>query len=191
MSERQIDEAIDDAVRDLMNVDADPAFRARVVERLRQPKSQSLFWRHRSLAGAAVAVVVIGAVLMMRSAEGPVVEQRPAAVATTVTRPPAAEPAAAAPRAPVGTRLPMPSAARRRPDDPTHQISRGALVATVVDEAPGTVLPEGVEPLSFIRPIELAPITPTPIVTTEIAIAPLAAPSELVIVPLTPQTARD
>ena len=30
MTERQIDEAIDAAVRDLMNVDADPAFRARV-----------------------------------------------------------------------------------------------------------------------------------------------------------------
>jgi hypothetical protein len=137
-----------------------------------------------------VAVVVVGVVLM-RSPESPAVEQRPAPVAATVARPPAVEPATAAATAPVVTRPPMPSAARRRPDDPTHQISRGALIATVVDEPPGTVPPEGVEPLSFIRPIELAPITPTPIVTTEIAIAPLAAPRELVIVPLTPQIERD
>lgn len=189
MSERQIDEAIDDAVRDLMNVDADPAFRARVADRLRKPKSHGLFWRKLSLAGAAVAVAVIGAVLM-RSPEKPVVEQRPAPVAT-VTRQPAVEPGATARTAPVVTRPPLPSVARRRPDDPTHQISRGALVATVVDEAPGTVRLEGVEPLDHIRPIELAPITPAPIMTTEITIAPLAVPSELVIVPLTPQTERD
>ncbi len=36
MSERQIDEAIDEAVRDLMNVDADAAFRARVVDETAQ-----------------------------------------------------------------------------------------------------------------------------------------------------------
>jgi hypothetical protein len=183
MSERQIDEAIDDAVRDLMNVDADAAFRARVVERLRQPKSHGHFWRQLSLACAAAAVIVTGVVLM-RAPEKPFVGQRPAPAATAVTRPPAAEPVAAAPTAPVVAR-PTASAARRRPSDPTHAISRGALVATVVDSAPGTWLPEGIEPMGHITPIELTPISTAPIVMTEITITPLAAPSELVIVPLT------
>ena len=190
MSERQIDEAIDDAVRDLMNVDADPAFRARVVERLHEPKSHGPLWRQLSLACAAVAVAVI-AVVLMRAPEKPVVDQQPAPVATAVTPPPAAEPGAAVTAAPAATRPPAPPAARRRPNDPTHTISRGALVATVVEDAPGTWLPEGVEPVGRITPIELTPIAPAPIVMTEIAIAPLAAPSELVIVPLTRQIDRD
>jgi hypothetical protein len=190
MSERQIDKAIDDAVRDLMNVDADPAFRARVVERLRKPKSHGTFGWQLSFAGATVAVVAIGVVLM-RNPESPVVEPRPAPVATTVALQPAVEPRTPERGTPVVTRLPMPSAARRLRGDPTHQISRGALVATVADQAPGTVLAEGVEPFSHISPIDLAPITPAPIITAGIAVAPLAAPSEIVIAPLTPQTERD
>ena len=75
MSERQIDEAIDEAVRDLMNVDADAAFRARVVERLRKPTSHAPFWRQLSIVSGAVGIAVI-AVALTRSAEKPAVEAR-------------------------------------------------------------------------------------------------------------------
>ncbi len=135
MSERQIDEAIDEAVRDLMNVDADPAFRGRVVERLRKPKPHAPFWRQPMVAAAAVVVVVIG-VALMRKTEKPGVEERPAAVASAVAPQPVVEPRAEERTAPTVTRQPMQAAARRSTGNPTQQISRGALVATAADDAP-------------------------------------------------------
>lgn len=191
MSERQIDEAIDDAVRDLMNVDADPAFRARVVERLRTPKSHANFWRQPIVAAAAVLLVVIGVALLRKTTDKPTVEERPAPVASTVAPQPAVEPRVPERTPPAATRPPVQAAARRRAGNPTLQISRGALLSTVADEAPEPLPAGEVEPLGHIRPIELAPIASAPIVTTEIAIAPIARPSELVIVPLVPRTERE
>jgi hypothetical protein len=80
---------------------------------------------------------------------------------------------------------------RRRQGNATQQIARGALVATVADEPFESPLSGGVEPMSGIRPIELAPIAPAPIITTEITVAPIAQPIELAIVPLGPQTERE
>jgi len=185
MSERQIDEAIDEAVRDLMNVDADPTFRGRVVERLRTPKTHPPLWRQLSLVAGAVGVAVIGVVLM-RNMDKPAIEPRRDPVQSAAAPQPAIEPRVAqgpAP-APIVTRLPVQRAARRRAGNPTLQISPGALIATVADEAPAPLPAGGVESLGHITPIELTPIAPAPIITTEIAIAPLAPPSELVIVPL-------
>ena len=103
MSERQIDEAIDEAVRDLMNVDADAAFRARVVERLRKPKSHAPFWWQLSIVSGAVGIAVIGVVLT-RTGEKPAVEPVPAAVTSAVQPRPAVEPRVAGPSAPDATR---------------------------------------------------------------------------------------
>ncbi len=189
MSERQIDQAIDEAVRELMNVDADAAFRARVVERLRKPASHAPFWRQLSIVSGAVGIAVI-AVVLTRSGGKPAVETVPAAVTSAVQPRPAVEPRVAGPSAPAVTR-PLQSAARRRVDNPTQQIARGALTATVADDASDPPPADGIEPLGHIRPISLAAIRPEPIVTTEIVIAPLALPSELVIVPLVPQIERE
>ena len=189
MSERQIDKAIDEAVRELMNVDADAAFRARVVERLGKPKSQATLWRQLSIVSGAVGIAVI-AMVLTRSGDTVSVEPAPVAVTSAAQPRPAVEPRVAGP-APAVTRPPMPSAARRRADSLTHQIARGALTATVADDASGPPPADGIEPLGHIRPIALAAIRPEPIVTSEIVIAPLAPPSELVIVPLVPQIERE
>ena len=189
MSERQIDAAIDEAVRDLMNVDADAAFRARVVERLRKPTSHAPFWRQLSIVSGAVGIAVI-AVALTRSGEKPAVEPAPAAVTSAVQPRPAVEPRVAGPSAPAATRPPARSSAQRRAENPTHQIARGALAATVADDAAAPP-PDGIAPMGHIRPIALAPIAPEPIITTEIVIAPLTLPSELVIVPLAPQIERE
>jgi hypothetical protein len=188
MSERQIDEAIDQAVRDLMNVDADSAFRARVVGRLRKPQSRVPFWRQLAVVSGAAAIALI-AVVMTRGGDKPA-EPPSAAMTPAVTPQPAVEPAG-------GSSLPgveRPAAtaiAQRRPANATQQIARGALVATVAEDALEAPLAGGVEALSDIRPIELAPIAPAPIVTNEITVAPIAQPSELVIVPLAPQIERE
>jgi hypothetical protein len=189
MSERQIDEAIDQAVRDLMNVDADSAFRARVVDRLRKPKSRPPFWRQLAIASGAAAIVVIS-VVMTRDGERPAVEAPPAA-ASAVTPQPAVAPVAAEPSASNVARPAALPIARRRQENPTHQITPGRLVAAVADEAFELPLTGGVDPLSGIRPIELAPIVPAPIITTEITVAPIAQPSELVIAPLAPQIEQE
>lgn len=188
MSERQIDEAIDEAVRDLMNVDADPAFRGRVVERLRKPKSHAPFWWQLSIVSGAVGIAVIGVVLT-RTGEKPAVEPVPAAVTSAVQPRPAVEPGAG-PSAPAVTRPPVRSTAHRTTGNPTQQISRGALVATAADDAPAFVPTDEVEPLSQIRPIELTPIVQAPIITTEIAIAPIAPATAIMIAPLGPQAER-
>src|SRR6187200_1838134 len=112
MSERQIDQAIDEAVRELMNVDADAAFRARVVERLRKPKSHAPFWRQLAIVSGAVGIAVI-AVALTRSGEKPAVEPAPAAVTSAVQPRPALEPRVAGPSAPDTTRPPVAARAQR------------------------------------------------------------------------------
>src|SRR5688572_16272519 len=103
MSERQIDDAIDHAVRDLMNVDADSAFRARVAERLRQPEPRRHAWRQLAVASAAAAVVVIG-VAVLRDKPAPSSVPASAVVASA----PAAAPVAAPPVQPVPAVSPEP-----------------------------------------------------------------------------------
>src|SRR5687768_8884236 len=65
MTEPEIDTAIDRAVRDLMNVDADAAFRAGVAERLKRPDGRRT--RPWLLAVPAAAAVIVIALAWMRS----------------------------------------------------------------------------------------------------------------------------
>jgi hypothetical protein len=194
MSERQIDKAIDDAVRDLMNVDADPAFRARVVERLRQPKSHGPFWRQFAVAAAAVVVVAIG-VALMRQVEEPGVEDQPAPVASTAAPQPALEPRADSPAPPAASRPPRRPAIRPGASQPTHAISRGALVATVADEPPADLViasnTDDVTPLPAIQPIEVAALPSIPAISTApIVVEPVTPLSELGVAPLAPRGER-
>jgi hypothetical protein len=175
MSERQIDEAIDVVVRDLMNVDADPAFRARVVERLRRPKPRGSFWRQLSMAAAAL-VVIIG-VVVMRDSRRPAVERG----GSTPLTPAVAQPQVAASRearqpAPVA---PAPQRIRRDVRrQPTQTIARGALVATVAPDAP-SIVGQDAPPTESVRLEPLAPIRP-------IVVTPLAADPGVVVTPLAP-----
>ena len=194
MSERQIDDAIDHAVRDLMNVDADSAFRARVAERLHQPKPRGHVWRQLAIASATAAAIVIG-VAMWRDKPAPANLPTPGLVASAPTAPPVAAPPV--PPAPVASREPRPAPARTRPSlAPTQRIARGTLVATVAGDplpadGPPESAPGGVEPVDPIASIEVEPIAQKPIVTAAITITPLAPISELVIAPLNPRIERD
>src|SRR3954471_22887585 len=135
MSERQIDAAIDAAVRELMDVDADPAFRARVAARLHKRKAPVHFWPALAVASAAAALMAIG-VFVVRDTPAPRPDQG-GSVASIEPR------AATTPRdiAPP----PVPPARRARashaaPDAATHAIPRGTLVGAVAD-LPRTDLP--------------------------------------------------
>ena len=185
MTEPEIDTAIDRAVRDLMNVDADAAFRARVTERLKRPaERRTRAWL--PAVPAAAVILVIALAWMRSSPDAPV---GPAPVARVEA------PAGTGPLPQTGAGL-APSRVTPKPAPPAPQsprraatasIARGAIVATVA-EAPMTGI---APPLSALDSIEVEPIGQTPVATTEIVVAPLSPITEVQISPLEPRTARD
>ena len=201
---RGIDAAIDRAVHDMMNVDADPAFKARVFARLEQPVRRRIGWPAIGLTGGAVAATVI-ALTMSRSPEpaapgvAPIVA-RPAEIASTQS--PAPGPEAPAPsngpeiRRPVqqGT-VPSRTNADRRVTRPnvTQDLAPGALMATSVDE-PSAATDEpssiAVDALGRIEPIAVEPIASATTTLAAIVIVPLTIP-EMQIAPLPPRIERD
>ena len=192
MSERQIDKAIDDAVRDLMNVDAGPAFRSRVAARLHERPRHFPGWRQLAVAAAAVAAVVI-AVVLFRDGGAPPARQAlvaPVASDNPAKPTPAIEPVASVRRPPlpsgrVATRRvapKLPSTAR----NVTQEIPRASLLATVADGGNA-----GAEPAGSFRPIEVQPITAPAIRPSQLEITPLAPISQIVITPLDPRVQRN
>ena len=192
MSERQIDEVIDDAVRGLMSVDADEAFRARVVARLRERPSGRSRWPQLVMVSGAVATIVIAAVLF-RDAGQPAGQQVP--LSSTASR----DAQAPVPNvtAPLPVR-PSPPAQRRGgtrsisapPPVPTvnvtQEIPRGSLLAAVAHASDGGTVERG----GFHR-IDVQPITAVAIRPPELVIAPLAPISPLVIAPLDSRRERN
>jgi len=188
MNEQHLDDAIDRAVRDLMDVDADTAFRAQVLERLEQSKSRRAGWRPLALAGGA-ALALVFAVVLNRTPE-------PAPVTISVANPPSAASAPlSAPAAPAGRHEePRRAVVATAPaHEPTvhavaaSQIPRGRMVATVApDEAVATI-----EPLESIEPITVAPLDTPRIATEQVVVPPLAAIEGVQIEPLAPRIERD
>jgi hypothetical protein len=183
MTEREIDTAIDRAVRDLMNVDTDAAFRARVTARLQRPARRLLLPR---LAAAALTVAAVAAaVIWMRpSAPG-----APASAPKTEARGPVAvaPPQTETARSNRGAVLPTTAAlSPARARTAAEAIPRGALVATVADAPASTIAP-----LTSLDPIDVEPIAQVSIAPPEIVVAPLTPISEMQISPLDPLTARD
>ena len=185
MTDPELDTAIDRAVRDLMNVDADAAFRARVAARLERPARRTLSAAGLVAALAAAAAIVL-ALIWMRPAAPAIAPSVPVARVENPAPSPATRPSS---RAPDGNRdsprrgVQARAAASRSATEP---IPEGMLVAAVA-EVPVT----SIEPLSAIEPITVEPIATTPIATPEIVADPLSPLVELQISPLEPRTARD
>lgn len=184
MTEREIDTAIDRAVRDLMDVDTDAAFRARVTARLQRPARRMLL---RPVAAAALtAAAVAVAVVWMRPSSPEVPASTPVAAISN--------PTAAAPPSTVGAGSDrgsdLPGAALRTEAKPPRTavgpIPRGAVVAAAAD-APASTVP----PLTALDPISVEPIAQTSIAPSEIVVAPLSPISDLEISPLEPRSARN
>lgn len=186
MTEREIDTAIDRAVRDLMDVDTDAAFRARVTARLQRPARRQLL---RPLAAVALTATALAVafVWMRPSSSLPDVRALPpvAKLGTPTAAAPSQIASAGSNRPAALPRLqPTTSARVRRSTAPP--IQRGAIVAAVAD-APAN----DIAPLTAIDPIDVEPISQTPIAPSEIVVAPLSPISEMQISPLEPRTARD
>lgn len=187
MSERQLDDAIDRAVRNMMSVDADAAFRARVFDRLEHSKQpRRVRWRALSLAGAAALAIVLVVTLMWVPKPAPVTGTASTAAAVpgaglpaTVARNAAVPSSPSAP----ATQHPHSTAGARA----VGQIPRGLVVATVAPEEPGVTI----DALENIEPITLAPLETPGIAAERVVVSPLAAIEELQIEPLSPRTERD
>jgi hypothetical protein len=181
MTEREMDTAIDRAVRDFMDVDADSAFRARVTARLHRPARRA--WAPRLAAGAVAMLAIVVALIWLRAPQPatktPATAARtdPAASSTTLR-------AAANPQPAASPSMTRSAKSTRRLATPS--IRRGTLVAAVA-EMPLT----SIAPLAGIEPISVAPIANTPITPPEIVVAPLSPIEEVQISPLEPRTARD
>jgi hypothetical protein len=185
MTEPEIDTAIDRAVRDLMNVDADAAFRARVAERLKRPIGRRL--RPWLLAVPASAAIIVIALAWMNST--PDAPSGPAPLARVEAPAASAPPPAARDGLPQPSMTPSPAPPARQSSrrTATIPIARGAIVATVV-EAPMTAIAPA---LTALESIDVEPIGQTPVATAEIVVAPLSPITEVQVSPLEPRTARD
>jgi hypothetical protein len=188
MADHRLDHAIDRAVREMMDVDAEPAFRARVFNRLERPGPSSR-WRGALAVPSAALVLLILFVATRepRSTPAPVVVvEAPAAPRAVPPEPARSErPARTIPRrAPVATRGPAPM------PNVTQELAPGSVMATVAP-APEAVpaaqfTPATAMPLIQVAPIELPPIDPPAIV-----IAPLTPIAEVQVAPLSPLDRRN
>lgn len=178
MTEHELDTAIDRAVRDLMDVDTDGGFRARVAARLEQPRRRVVTPALLALAGAAAAAVVAFAwtrtPVMTPAVPAPVavaVAPSPAQTPVSVRRDPPAGAEAVRPRAPRPAGRPQPAA--------VETIPRDLVVATVAG-------PSSVPALTELEAIAVQPLVEHAIVPAAIDMAPLAPINELQVAPLEP-----
>jgi hypothetical protein len=185
MTEREIDTAIDRAVRDLMDVDTDAAFRARVTARLHRPARRLLV--PRLLAGALTAATVAAALVwIMRPSSSDAPPSAPrAGIASPTPAAPSQTPSAAS-DLPTPRPGPQPTTSASAPRAAATPIPRGTIVAATAEAAANRI-----DPLTAIDPIEVEPISQMSIVPSEIVVAPLTPISEMQISPLDPLTARD
>ena len=163
-SERNIDDAIDRAVREIMDVEPSAGLRRRVLDRLEHPQSAWLTMP-RLAAAAALVAIVFAAVLFRAGAPEPTV---PSTVARVDPKPPVVE-TGPAPRhsGPEVVDVPPVSSTPRE--------------KSLIFPAPGTVAATSLagdvnvaaEPLEPIAPIMLGDAEPSGIAPKPIAIEPL------------------
>ena len=152
---RLLDDAIDHAVRELVQTDARPGFRRRVLDRLAAPPARRS-WLPRVLIPASAFAVIVLAVILMRP-------ERDTPAPTVAANPPVTSPVTspAAPPTPSSDDVPP----RRVPrPEPSVAFSFGArsdrVTATNIREIEEPVLPMMPleEDVPVLPPLELAPL---------------------------------
>lgn len=178
-TERDIDNAIDRAVRDIMSVDPRPDLRRRVLSRLERPERAWFFFPQLAAAAALIVIVVAAALLRNTDGTGPkgtshVAKREPASIHLPAPAPPTLplpnpERASAAPATTRGGAQPMfpPQgrvAAASLPVDATSSPQPGAA---------GAATPRAEPSSSELAP---KPIVIEPLMITPIVIPPIRAP---------------
>jgi hypothetical protein len=133
-----VDDTIDRAVRQMMDVDARPGFERRVMRRLARPRRRVFAWPQFAVAGAALATILIVA-LVLRDAPGRQVGEDPTGPMTATHTPPAVPPSTRGPVTPPNVppfTAPAPSAERVGRMRPVEAARRDATAANTEDEPP-------------------------------------------------------
>jgi len=176
------DEAIDGAVREMLDVEPRADLRDRVVasasRRNHRVSVASAFGRNRVLVCAAAAAILL-AVFVARRSE-PVAPQAPVVAHGDDVRLPSA--IAPSPAIEVSMR------AARNTSAPAR--ARATVAAASLADNSDVAL-AGIEPLKRIAPIAIAPITQDSIAPAGLAMSPLNPISEVQIAPLTPPDRRN
>ena len=183
-SDRDLDDAIDRAVRDIMSVEPRAGLRGRVLDRLERRPGPGFALPRLAGAAAAIAVAVIAFVLLRPAPEGPA---HAPAQTTSAERVPASRDDTPAGSDTASTEEPVAETARRQaPSPPRSAVSPrrpdfpapGMVTAATVAAGPAGAFEAtdfGVLPLvPDAEPIAIAPI----------AIVPLTAPEPIVVRPL-------
>lgn len=187
---RSLDDAIDRAVRHVMNADPRPGFDGRVMRRLERPARRPFAWPHLATAAGALAAIVVLAVVLsdrrsapQRAPERSAAPQSGPAVATGVPVPQRQLPSVptAAPAAPSG-----PQRVRTRPQERRPpvggEITAASVEAAPLDEPPiamiGALAPPSALAVEDIEPraVNVAPITMEPIEIDRLSVQPLPPP---------------
>jgi hypothetical protein len=191
MSEQHLDDAIDRAVREIMNVDADAAFRTRVLARVERRATQWPGWPRWAAAGAAIGAVVLAFVLMRAPAnEGPEpasVKHQPTQALEQTPTAPENRTAVAAANPPIKSPSAGPAQRTIVTPDATHGLPAGTIAGAVVEDPRAVTI----EALERIEPIALAPLAPSTIAPAPIEFAPLEPIARVQIAPLSPPVERD
>jgi hypothetical protein len=187
---RGFDDAVDGAVREMLDVEPPAGLRGRVLDRIESQGHPVVSAFRRNLwitAPLAAAIILLAVLTPWRHAVKPAPAASPLAQAaprvdipvTTTPHPAAAPPTTVAVRVPSAT-----SPVRRA----TPQRSEERMVLATVAPADGAT---ELSPLAAIAPITVAGTRPDALTTTEIAIKPMAPTTELQIAPLSPREPRN
>jgi hypothetical protein len=198
MTDRHVDDAIDGAVREMMEIDPPVGLRARVMSRLEQPAPRTWTWP-RMIAIAGVPSAIILAIFLMRGIE----LEPPEAASTTakpsqstqsVGAPPQAGPAAApAPQVAVVDSGTAPGQKVDRPSRPVARTSRRTTAEPTITAYPLEIAPriQALAPLEAVAALSLAPLEPRPIAPEALVVSPIEPIADLVLEPLSPRGERD
>lgn len=174
MTDTRLDDAIDRAVREMMNVDPRPGLSRRVLARLETPRTSWLTVPRLAAAAALVAIIVVALVLVTRT-PAPVSQQVAVTPRPPVVAPPSEEPV---PSPSTGRTPPIASIMPPRVRFELRQQPRAA------EELPPFVTSARVEPLASMIPIEVPPAGPRALELPEVVVAPLAAIEPVRVEPL-------
>ena len=191
LTNAQLDEAIDQVAREMMDRDTDTAFRARLMERLEAPQSgERHFGRLAWAGGLAVLVLALGTGLWLLKHTQPTEQSASAgrpgsSQAGVAARQPGQSQVAASQTATVAQRLAEAGTSRARSGAgmATRSTNGARPGADITQSAAEPPVDRGPAPLSGPSPIEMESIAPGEIPIRDIGIAPIPEIAPITIPP--------
>jgi hypothetical protein len=197
---RGFDDAVDGAVREMLDVEPPAGLRGRVLDRIQSRRSGpvdsafllspvvSAFTRNVWIAAPLAAAIILLVVLApWRHAVEPAPAAPPLAQAAPRVDIPITTTPRRAPVSPTIATVRVPSATSLARRAVPQRSEERMVLATVAPADSATEL----SPLAAIAPITVAGTRPDALTTTEIAIKPMAPTTELQIAPLSPREPRN